>query len=153
MLGIRAASGGAASPPPPPASYGPELVLNGTFDSGTSNWTNSGTGSLSVVAGKMRVTSAGADNGAGQTIFGMEAGATYRFAATMAPSESDRARIALAVATNQSFYFAVVGGSVDIEFVSAGSGIDIYLQAANASAWASSGAFAEFDNVSLKKRL
>ena len=86
-------------------------------------------------------------------MFGLEAGATYNFRATMVPHEGDRARISLGVATSQSIFFAVVGSVVNIQFVATATGLVVALQAANSSAWASTGEYAEFDDVSLRKIL
>ena len=143
-----------SAPPPPPPSYGAELVNNGTFDSGTGGGTNLGSGSLSSVAGKLRISSVGADNGAKQAIFALEAGATYRLMATMQPSESNRARGALYNNNGWTYYyFETVGGSVDFEFVASGAAIEIGFEAASSTAWASNGQYAEFDDVSVRKRL
>lgn len=143
------AKGGASGPPPPPPNYGPELVTNGTFDTNTSAWGSSGT--IAAVAGKLRVSSTGSSNGAKQTIFGLEIGASYRFTAAMFPSETDRARIGLSYGSSQVFYFAVVGSAVDFTFVAPGTGIDIVVEAASATNWASNGQYADFDDISLKK--
>lgn len=155
MIGFAASLFARAStPPPPPPSYGPELVTNGTFDNGVTGWTNLGSGALSVVAGKLRITSAGSNNGTKQAVFGMEAGATYRLQATMQPSESNRARGALYNNGGWSyFYFETVGGAVDFEFVASGTAIEVGFEAASSSAWASNGQYADFDNVSVRKRV
>lgn len=134
------------------ASYGPELVTNGTFDSDTAGWTVVG-GTLSSVAGKLRVTSGGSDNGATQDVFGLEIGATYRLRATMIPHEGNRARFIYYNGGYSYFYYETTGGSIDLEFVAGGAGINIGVQAASSTAWASSGEYAEFDNISLQKVL
>ncbi len=145
-LGLKR-PGGAADP------YGPELITNGTFDSATTGWTVIASGSNSIVAGKMRCTSAGSDNGALQANIAVELGATYRLQATMTPSETDRARISTANASTAQYFYAVVGASLDTTFVAGSTAINIALEAANSSAWASAGQYADFDNVSLRKVL
>jgi hypothetical protein len=152
-MGIRLSmnSGFSGEPGTIGSSYGPELVTNGTFDTDVTGWSTTSGGSW--VAGKLRVTSPGSTNGSKQTILTLESGATYNFRATQTPHEGDRARIQLGVATTQTLYYAVVGGTIDITFVAASTGIDITAEAANSAAWASAAEYAEFDNISLRKVL
>ncbi|MEO6579712.1 MAG: hypothetical protein ABIN83_00990 [Sphingomicrobium sp.] len=153
MLGMRAALlGRAANVPAPPPSYGPELVVNGTFASDIAGW-DAGGGPISWVAGKLRRPSPGDGNYAQQLIAGLTPGALYNFRGNMAPSELDRARIRLLVGASEILCYADVGGSVDISFTPSGSGVYIVLEAASLSAWASAGEYADFDNLSLRERL
>ena len=58
---FASAAGSGGSPQPPP-NYGPELVVNGTFDSDTASWTTGTT--FTQVGGKGRLLSTGGDNAA-----------------------------------------------------------------------------------------
>lgn len=48
--------------------FGPELVVNGTFDSGTTGWTPFNSAQLSVVSGALRITNAAAHGRAYQAV-------------------------------------------------------------------------------------
>lgn len=72
------------------ANLGPELVTNGTFDSGTTGWTAGGTTTLQVTNGVMRAT--GTTDGAyfGQQI-NVVSGRTYRLSATFGNDGTSKA--------------------------------------------------------------
>ena len=152
MLGIVASSGsGAAPPPPPPPNYGPELVVNGIFTTDTASW-SSGTGAtLSVVSGQLKILSAGSNATAQQTVSGLTIGALYRFAAEMAPSQANRASIALGGATSAGLNYATTG-SPSLTFTAEFTSLTITLYAAD-SQWADAGQHALFDNVSVRQIL
>jgi hypothetical protein len=64
-------------------TLGPELVTNGTFDSGTTGWSATGGSTNSVVDGKLNVIAAGASNGSFTVMTGLKIGSTYRILATI----------------------------------------------------------------------
>lgn len=132
---------------------GPEIVLNGDGSNGTTDWTASG-GSVSNVGGKIRVTSTGSAGAGIQAQNGvLTVGKNYRFAAKMTPHETDRARVRFftSLSTFPVYYADTVGGVVDFTFAADAANIQINLEAASVSNFASNGEYADFDNVSLRE--
>lgn len=60
--------------------YGPELVINGTFDSNLTGWAESGGGSASAINGNLRINATGAARNVSQEII-VVPGKTYDFEA------------------------------------------------------------------------
>lgn len=60
--------------------YGPELVVNGTFDTNLNGWAQVGGGSATAVGGNLRINATGAARNVSQEIT-VEAGKTYDFEA------------------------------------------------------------------------
>jgi hypothetical protein len=126
-----------------------EIILNGTANDGTNNWT----GPITVDVGEFKVTSDGASGAGVQSQNGvLTVGERYRFRAVMTPHELDRARIRFFTnfSTFPVYYADTVGGVVDFTFVADGANIQVNLEAASISNWASNGEYAKFDNISLK---
>jgi len=76
LITFTRASGGHALRP---VSYGDELVTNGTFDSDTSNWTDYGDSTLSVVSGELNVTNNSTGYGYASQAVTTEVGKLYKF--------------------------------------------------------------------------
>jgi hypothetical protein len=131
-----------------------EIIINGHFTSGTSIWTASGGQGIQSQDGRIRVISDGASGAAIQSQTGvLTAGSQYRLRAQMTPHESDRARIHFFHGGLSFFvYYAdTIGGAVDQTFTADGANIQINLEAASITNWASNGEYAEFDDVSLQQ--
>lgn len=138
-MGLRPA-GGAAGP-----TYGPELIVNGTFDSGeVAPWTVETTYEGTIVNGRLRLTSNGTFYGSAIQTVNTEIGAEYtlsweafNFAGMRAgPPSSFGAYV------NQD-------GSGTATFTSTATSIEVYLQARTNVA----GEYGEWDNISLRKVL
>ena len=66
--------------------YGPELVVNGTYDSNLTGWQQTGGGSATAVNGNLRINATGAARNVSQEIT-VVAGKTYDFAAQFRQAE------------------------------------------------------------------
>lgn len=126
-------------------TLGSELVTNGALNVNTSGWTASGA-TLSTVSSRMRVTNSGAAQGNGQQTIATTVNAIYRL-------QFD------AVTGSVSPQIQVINGAnVFVNQTSAGTGQVVYFSPTTSSvtiecmpASSSSGAYADFANISLKK--
>jgi len=135
------------------APYGPELVDNGTFASGTSGWTAVGNTAILLDSGRMKVTSSAGDPGSGasQTISGLEVGKTYNVRAAMTPGNTaDMGRFGLSGASVLSFQVAAMP-NVDTTFVATTGTLGISCLIASSGAWGAAGNYCYFDNISVRK--
>ena len=127
--------------------YGPELVVNGTFDINLSGWSESGGGSASATSGNLRINAAGAARNVSQEIT-VVPGKTYDFEAQFR-----------SVSNSNAFYLRIFESGVGtlfewnetsglvpdqeltFSFVPAGTAIDIIFRAVDT--------IVEWDNVSM----
>lgn len=95
--------------------FGPELVTNGTFVSGTTGWTGSGA-TLSVVSGALRITATAASPFA-VTSFTTVIGKTYLMSAQFVTD---------AMTGNAFIYVGSSFAAADLAFINAGSTLGTY---------------------------
>lgn len=143
----KTASGGGGAPA--------EKITNGTFGTDTSGWVSVSNAILSAPGGRLRVTvdaSGTAGAGAKQTVVGLEAGATYRFLATMWAQNAGFARVDFVNVPGVGTQPILGTGpqDIDISFVT-GTFLEVQLSVGSTGAWGAAASFAEFDNVSLQK--
>ena len=125
-----------------------ELVANGTFDSDTSGWA-AVNASLSVVAGRLRVTTTDAKNGWGYQAVPTEVGSAYRF----------RFDTFGRTAPGLSFVIATGAGSASLaKSTVAGVNQSLVYTATTTTTYvrcqamtSNVGDYAEFDNISVQK--
>jgi hypothetical protein len=134
-------------------TYGPELVLNGTFNTNLANWTAAGGGTATVVSGTMYINASTAARNMSQTVTVIP-GATYNFSidvvsATLgAPDPADEYYIRVfepGVGTLLEWTDATLEGNTPItltdSFVPTNSTVNIIIRASNA--------IVQVDNVSV----
>ena len=135
-------------------SFGPELVINGTFDTVTTGWTPTGA-TLAVVGAQLQITSTALASNpayAQQDIAGLTNGATYRIQALQTPGTTTYARVELSGATTAGFDFGTFGANISQTFVAGTTALSIFLEIHNGTVWnPATGTTALFDNISLKK--
>lgn len=133
---------------------GPELVTNGTFDTDTTGWTQL-FGTVSWSAGGLRATSASGNNGRAQQTLSLTPGKTYAISYNVT---------ALSGATGGQVYVTPQSNSTSQAIASDqtnGTGLkNFYFTAVTSTMYvilltssASSGDYAEFDNVSVREVL
>jgi hypothetical protein len=121
-----------------------ELIVNGDFGSGTTGWTASSGGSLSVSGGVLRITNGGSNGRAVGNAFQTTAGKQYRVKVTAINRSSSNASYRLEVrgpelawnwtsATTQEVFFTAVEATTYIELYALGG----------------AGEWVEFDNASV----
>lgn len=136
---------------------GPELVINGNFNTDTSGWAGDNA-TLSQVGGRLRVTatSSSAPNGL-QVRSDLVFGKLYQFSAQQfLGNTTDKARLTLggsAIDPDPVFDYATFGGFVSHYFVALGSALQMNCQVGSATAYGVAGNYAEFDNISLRQVL
>lgn len=134
----------------PVASFpviGPELVTNGDFSNGTTGWA-AGNSTLSVVDGRLRVTSNGVSSNAVQiapTVAGSWYEMTVSFGGGTAPQEAVRVGIS---PDNTAYAVFTADGTYSFRFFSTTTTTYITLKAGDTV-----GLFAEFDNISIRQVL
>ena len=129
---------------------GPELVTNGTFDSGTAGWSAAITGStIAAVGGELVLTEGGSQNPSADYNFGAIAGKTYKLTATIRKAG---AATAVRITVNGGATILLESNSSTPvtwsgTFISTGTGtLRLYAIAA-----ASSSGQGIFDNISVKE--
>lgn len=123
---------------------GPELVVNGTFGSGTTGWTPANSATLSVVDGALRVTNVATYGWAYQAV-PTTIGQQYQVAVGIVGGTAGRmARIGPSAGQNNYAQFTGTGGTAVFTATGAMSYIALMLDTEVA------GRYADFDNVSLR---
>ena len=140
-------------------TLGPELVTNGTFDSGTTRWvaTNS---IISVVSGELEVTATASPGAtATQVMTGLTVGRTYSvgalFRAAAGNSVANSARFSILDPGVSYISQNVVSGNgvpklLKCVFVATKTTLTVALEIASSSTWGAIGDKAYFDNISVK---
>jgi hypothetical protein len=125
---------------------GPELVTNGTFTTDTTGWT-AATSVLSVVSGKLRVTTSGSWGQALQLITTV-VGKTYRCSVSGYPGTA-AAFARAGITGTDSLYFTnnAVNGSITFIFTATTTATRIAVGCQNAT----DALYAEFDNISVRE--
>ena len=121
--------------------YKSEILVNGNFSSGTTGWTGSSGGSLSVTSGVLRITNGGTNGRAVSTTFNTVPGRQYVVRATGVARTGSTYRIE---ARGPELAAQWESGTVDFNFVAVGSVTYIELYAIGTS-----GQYAEYDNVTV----
>jgi hypothetical protein len=129
---------------------GPELVTNGDFSNGTTNW-NTTVGAISEVAGRLRITSTGTLNaGVTQSVSGLTAGKTYQYLfriATISNPSTAVYPIPDCGLSGVDGYF--VSGEKRFVFTATGTTFTVHTRfAASAEV---SGDYFELDNISVRE--
>lgn len=119
---------------------GPELVTNGTFDTNTTGWTNTGT-SLTQVAGRMEVSAA--FNGGSQNITTV-IGGTYRIIADLFAGTTNPALRVGSSGIGSTEYINRSTSTAGTSFVATTTTTTI-------SCFTGGSGTAQFDNISLKR--
>ena len=130
---------------------GTELVTNGTYDTDTSGWSNS-RATLSVVSGKLRVTSTGGNYPMAFQEITTVIGRRYRITADVTFGTTAGAVIQVNSETGQSFTTSggvlTSSGSVSADFTANITNTNIIL---HGNTGTSAGEYQEFDNVSVRE--
>jgi len=132
-----------------PVLSGTELVTNGTFDSGTTGWSATGSAVLSVASGALRVTNGAAVTGGTTQTINTVAGVTYSWTYYVDPATSGGAVIRVrdgGTLTVISTATRTVAGVYTILFVATGSTTQI--NCINSSS--SIGVYQDVDNISVQ---
>jgi hypothetical protein len=122
---------------------GNELIVNGTFDSGTTGWTPVNSGQLSVVGGKLRVTNGAAYGYAYQRI-AVTPGQTYR--ASWQVTNGTAPAVVYIGSGQEQRDLVPIGAASPATFTATGTEVYVHLALDSPNA----GAYADFDNVSLR---
>lgn len=135
-------------------AYGPELVTNGTFDT-LAGWTASGSATMSLVDGKIRVTAGAVAGGFASLPVPIVQGKSYRFRATMSASNPPYMRVQVAGGGwNHANASGVThpDGIVDVIFTAGATfSPDIIVMPSSFGAHGLEGMYADFDNISLQE--
>lgn len=124
--------------------FGPELVVNGTFDNGTTGWTPFNSAQLSVVSGALRITNAPAHGRAYQAV-PTTVGQQYQVSAGIVGGNgAPLVRIGTTQGANSYAQFTGTGGTAT--FIASTTTTYISLMLSSDIA----GRYADFDNVSLR---
>jgi hypothetical protein len=123
---------------------GPELVVNGTFDSGTTGWTAANSATLSVVGGALRVTNGtiyGRAYQAVPTVVGLQ----YVVSVGIVGGDAGRlVRVGPTQGANNYAQFTGTGGTATFTAISTTAYITMMLDSEQV------GKYADFDNASLR---
>jgi hypothetical protein len=123
---------------------GPELITNGTFDAGVTGWTARNGATLSVVGGKLRVTSPNAYGLAHQKIT-LVAGTTYRVSCEITNGTGPgNVQVGTGIGTT-NYVNAAVSGSNTFVATEAVAYVTLVVNSG------SPGTFADFDNISIRR--
>lgn len=135
--------------------FGPELVLNGTFDDGTTDWGTVGSTSLSVTSGIMRVASTVTTSNArcvNQAAIATVIGKDYTVSIDYVGGTSVGERILIGTIKNGNQYASQTDLSVNtytFNFTATGTSLFITFGCTTAA----SGEYSEWDNVTAKEVL
>lgn len=161
LLGSQTASAGAAQGATSitlanSSTYGPELLTNGTFDTNTSGWTDSGTSSSWISPGQMRVTMTGASGATfASGAISVSAGDQFRVKGTLNASHTNFGRIRLIGGSNLFVLplSSYPSGNIDAVVTATASwvGYNFEVSPATSAAYGSVGDYVDADNCSLKK--
>ena len=134
-----------------PTTGGTELVTNGTYDTDTSGWSNSKS-TLSVVSGRLRVTSTGGSYPMAFQTLTTVIGRRYRITADVTFGTTAGAVVQVNSETGQSFTTSggvlTSSGSVSVDFTANITNTNIIL---HGNTGTSAGQYQEFDNVSVRE--
>jgi hypothetical protein len=122
-----------------------ELVTNGRFDTGITDWTPSGNGSLSVVDGRLRVTNDSATNASAYQALTTVVGVRYVLSLEQTQISS-RVLVGTASGNGNILAGGFTTGTNLFSFIAVTTTTILTLQSAAGSA----GQFSDFDNVSVK---
>lgn len=129
-------------------TVGSEKVLNGTFDTDTTNWTAAGSATLSVVSANLRVTNSAAAVGRAWQSFTTVVGETYRVTFDVVDAPNGCSMCA-GTSNGGSTLLAFIPpgtGSFTAYFIATGT--TTFIQCRNNSSV--SGHYSQWDNVSVK---
>ncbi|HYE27174.1 MAG TPA: hypothetical protein VEA61_02920 [Allosphingosinicella sp.] len=124
--------------------YGPELVVNGTFDNGTNGWTAANSAILSVVGGALRVTN-GAVHGRAYQAVPTVVGQQYRVAVTIVGGTASRL-VRVGTTQGAASYTAFTGSGGEATFTATTVLTYITLMLESETV----GKYGDFDGVSLR---
>ena len=134
-------------PWPQPEYIGPELVTNGTFDTGTTDWAN-GTATLASVNSELQISGqSSSPSVTTQTITGLTIGSVYRVTGTYRQegTGTNTARLSFfGTATPNNGTAAPVTHSIDV--VAAATSATLGLQS-----YGTAGTISYFDNISVRE--
>ena len=134
-----------------PTTGGTELVTNGTYDTDTSGWSNSKS-TLSVVSGRLRVTSTGGSYPMAFQTLTTVIGRRYRITADVTFGTTAGAVVQVNSETGQSFTTSggvlTSSGSVSVDFTANITNTNIIL---HGNTGTSAGQYQEFDNISVRE--
>jgi len=138
------------------AEFGPELLSNGTFDSGIDGWAAFGSATQSHVGNKLRVTAGASAGGGSSQAITLLPNTYYRLSVQMTPGTGGRARVGVwsggGFLHDQTFdtgYYP--SGSVSFVFKSGSTpSAEIMVLPSTYSAHGATGDYADFDNISVK---
>ena len=134
-----------------PTTGGTELVTNGTYDTDTSGWSNSKS-TLSVVSGRLRVTSTGGSYPMAFQTLTTVIGRRYRITADVTFGTTAGAVVQVNSETGQSFTTSggvlTSSGSVSVDFTANITNTNIIL---HGNTGTSAGQYQELDNVSVRE--
>ncbi|HLL29714.1 MAG TPA: hypothetical protein VK403_01835 [Allosphingosinicella sp.] len=123
---------------------GPELVVNGTFDNGTTGWSAANSAALSVVDGALRVTN-GAIYGRAYQAIPVAIGQQYQVSVSIVGGNAGRlSRVGSSQVQGNYAVFTGTGGTATFTATSATCYIALMLDSEVV------GRYADFDNVTLK---
>jgi hypothetical protein len=128
---------------------GSELVTNGDFSNGTTNWSvYSASATFAVVGGAGTVTTVTSSGGIYQDFSGLTIGRTYRFSVlVIAGTANAIIQIGTSPFTGAAFQQIGANGQITGVFVASATTLSISLRVNNASA----GQTCSFDNISIRE--
>ena len=128
---------------------GSELVANGDFSGGTTNWlVYSASATFAVVGGVGTVTTVTSSGGIYQDFSGLTIGRTYRFSVLVIAGTADAIiQIGTSPFTGAAFQQIGANGQITGVFVASATTLSISLRVNNASA----GQTCSFDNISVRE--
>ena len=125
-----------------------EILLNGTFDTNTANWTSASSGVLSVNAGKLRIANGAASEGGAQQTPATIAGGMYKLGVDGGSGDTASANVPIEVlGTNLARVGFLKNTHLDRYVIATGSTVTVYPRTNSTTL----GQYAEFDNISLKR--
>lgn len=124
--------------------FGPELVVNGNFDSGTTGWTAVNGATLSVVDGALRITN-GAPNGRAYQAVPTVPGQEYQVSVTIGGGTSGRL-VRIGTTQGTASYLAFTGTGGTGTFIATTATTYITLMLDNATV----GKYGDFDAATLR---
>jgi hypothetical protein len=128
-----------------------EKIVNGTFPTDTSSWVAAGA-TLSVVGGRMRITSTGAAIGMAYQEVNLVIGKCYNVVVdTWFGTGSHRILIGNGGGSGSMFQSSVAGVASDTQIIGSFIATQVAVTLTCIQATATLGAYAEFDNISIKE--
>lgn len=120
-----------------------ELITNGDFSNGTTDWTSNAAATLSIDTGRLKIAISGAGSGYAHQTFTIESGKQYKCTGTI--DFGTASQIRFYVSNTGQFFDITQSGNFDFTFTSTGTSTQVRLYTYG------DGNYGFWDNISVKE--